>query len=165
MKSLIEKIIPEADYQHRNGFNNIPIINSLSDKDKLLLENELIEKLIYESELDLLIIETLTYLKSKKSVPLFYKLLSSQDDNLTKLIIASCIFQIDSSDKTLIDIAIESLKKIDNKNDSYYVYKLTQAFYYLTKFKSTKIKSVLKEYINHENYLISYNAKVEHQNC
>ena len=38
------------------------------------------------------------------------------------------------NDKKLIDIAIDVIKKIEQKKCSYYVQKLTSAFYYLIKF-------------------------------
>ncbi len=34
IKKLFDKIIPPSDYEHRNGFNNIPIIDKLNDSEK-----------------------------------------------------------------------------------------------------------------------------------
>jgi hypothetical protein len=73
IEKLLREIIPPADYQHRNGFNNIPLIDKLTDDEKLQLENALIRELTVDldREPDDLIIETLAYLKSQKSLCLF----------------------------------------------------------------------------------------------
>ena len=47
LDKLIDKLIPyPADYQHRNGFNNEPLIDQLNNEDRVLVEIGLIEKLI-----------------------------------------------------------------------------------------------------------------------
>ena len=73
---LINEVIPPKDYQHRNGFNNIPIIDELTANEKQLLEEALIRKLQSEAakEIDTLIVETLAYLKSVASLPILKKL-------------------------------------------------------------------------------------------
>jgi hypothetical protein len=59
----IEEIIPSNDYQHRNGFNNTPLIDKLSDIERGQLEKALIHKLLFESEkeVDNLIVETFVH--------------------------------------------------------------------------------------------------------
>lgn len=157
----IDKIIPPLDYAHRNGFSNIELINKLTNEKKGDLENILINKLkfIEDKEFDSLIVETLAYLKSKKALPILQELLIKCSNDTDKLIIASSIFEIDKSNIDMIDIAINLFKKMDNKNDAYYVYKLVSAFYYLSKFKNSKINNIIKEYTEHPEYLVSYNAK------
>lgn len=59
----------------------------------------------------------------------------------------------------MIDIAISLVRKIDNINDAYYVYKLAFTFSYLAKFEVSKINDVIKEYTKHKEYLVSYNAE------
>jgi hypothetical protein len=41
---LVNEVIPPADYSHRNGFNNIPIIKGLTETEKQLLENRFVGK-------------------------------------------------------------------------------------------------------------------------
>jgi hypothetical protein len=158
---LINEVIPPSDYHHRNGFNNIPIINKLTEKEKQILEHALIEKLLLESDRefpDTLIVETLAYLKSEKSLPLLYNLLSKNTGEAIKLIIATSIFEI-NQDVKMVDIAVSSVKQMDNKKDAYYIYRLSYAFDYLSKFKNEKTEQLIKKYTSHPEYLIAYNAK------
>lgn len=157
---ILKEIIPPSDYQHRNGFNNIPLLDKLADEEKIQLENALIDKLIFESdrEPDSLIAETLAYLKSQKSLPVLRQLLEKDLYVITELIIATSIYEI-NRDNDMIDIAINVVKKIEQKKGPYYVSKLTSAFYYLIKFNNAEINSIIEEYTNHKEYLIAYNAK------
>jgi HEAT repeat protein len=156
----IDRIIPPMDYQHRNGFNNIPIIDKLTEDEKKMLEKALIQKLQLEAEkeIDTLIIETLSYLKSVSSLPILKKLLEICNDIVIRLRIATAIFEI-SQDDEMVDIAVSSVKEMDNKRDAYYIYKLTSAFYYLAKFKNEKTNQLIKEYTSDPEYLISSNAR------
>lgn len=157
---LVNEVIPPSDYQHRNGFNNIPIIEELTENEKQLLEKALIQKLQSEAEkeIDTLIVDTLAYLKSVASLPVLKNLLEVGNDIVVRLRIATAIFEI-SQEADMVDIAVSLVKEMDNKKDAYYVYKLTSAFYYLAKFKNEKTKQLIKEYTSHPEYLISYNAK------
>lgn len=156
----IYRIIPPMDYKHRNGFSNIQLINELTSIEKENLERVLIEKIIFaDDSLDTLIVETLGYLKSEKALPILRDKLMKSTDNISKLIIASSIYDIDKKSIDMIDVAISSVNEIDNKNDVYYVYKLASVFDYLAKFRSPKINDAIREYAKHEEYLISYNAK------
>lgn len=157
---LVNEVIPPSDYQHRNGFNNIPIIDRLTDDEKQLLEKALIQKLQSEAEneIDDLIVETLAYLKSVAALSVLYNLLEISKVNIVKLEIATAIFEINQDEK-MIDIAISTFKEIDKIKDAYYVYAVSGAFNYLAKFKNEKTKQLLKEYTSHPEYLISYNAK------
>ena len=156
----VDRIIPLMDYKYRNGFSNIQLINELTDIEKENLERVLIEKIIFaDDNLDILIVETLGYLKSEKALPILRDKLMESTDNISKLIIASSIYDIDKKSIDMIDVAISSVNEIDNKNDVYYVYKLASVFDYLAEFRSPKINDVIREYAKHEEYLISYNAK------
>lgn len=157
IESLINKIIPPADYQHRNGFSNTYRIDQLNEHEKKLVEDKLIDKLLSKSE-DILVVETLAYLKSEKSLPLLYDLLSKSTGETAKLIIATSIFEI-NGDNEMIDIAIDSVKKIDSIKDAYHVYRLIPTFYYLAKFQNDKVNRIINEYSNSKEYLIAYNAK------
>ena len=157
---LVDEVIPPSDYQHRNGFNNTHIIDELTDNERQLLEKALIQKLQLEvgEEIDTLIVETLAYLKSVASLPVLKKLLEGCNDIIIRLRIATSVFEI-NQDVEMVDIAVSSVKQMDNKKDAYYIYKLTSAFYYLAKFKNEKTTHLIKEYTSHPEYLISYNAK------
>jgi hypothetical protein len=158
---LVNEVIPPSDYQHRNGFNNIPIINKLTKKEKQLLENALIEKLLLELDNkipDTLIVETLAYLKSRASLSMLKKILENCGDVMIKLKVATSIFEIDQ-DVKMVDVALNSVNQMDNKKDAYYIYKLSSAFYYLAKFKNERTKQFIEEYTSHPEYLIAYNAK------
>jgi len=157
---LIDRVIPPRDYQHRNGFNNVPIIENLAESERVLLENALLQKLQSEAqkEIDTLIVETLAFLKSVKSVSTLKSLLAQSKDAVIRLRIATAIFEI-NSDVEMVDIALSAVKQMDNERDAYYVYKLTAAFYYLAKFKNEKTEQLLKAYTGHREYLISYNAQ------
>lgn len=160
-QQIINEIIPPMDYEHRNGFNNIPLINKLTNDEKESLVKSLIKKLNEEIENkfpDTLIIETLAYLKAKSSIETLTKLLNNCKDYYIKLIIACSIYVI-NGDTKMIDIAINSVKQIDNKKNAYYVYSLSSAFYCLAKFKHEKTIKLIKQYFTHPEYLISYNAK------
>jgi hypothetical protein len=183
IEELIKKIIPQSDYQHREGFNNRPIIDELPENEKRIVEDELIRLLLNDlgEQTDPLIVETLAYLKSEKSLPVLKSLLNDQVNNITKLTIASSIFEI-SRDSEMVAIAISTFKKISQRKDQYYtnglieaffstfknisqrkdqyyIYDLIAAFYYLAKFKNPEINKILERYTNHKEYLVSYNAK------
>jgi hypothetical protein len=160
IEMLINDIIPPCDYQHRNGFNNIPIIDKLTDNERRQIEQALIDRILHNTteEIDTLIVETLAYLKSIKSIPILKNLLESTTNEVVRLKIATSIYEINQS-QDMIDIAIASFKKLDDKSDSYYVHKLTSAFFYLKKIDSPLVNNVIKEYINHKEYLVAYNAK------
>jgi hypothetical protein len=160
IKELTNRIIPPSDYQHRNGFNNIPIIDELSDDDRSDIENALIDMLFQASaeRLDILIVETLAYLKSSRSLPKLKDLLKTTiNNNIITLILATAIFEI-NGDNELIGIAVDCVKRMDNKKDSYYTYKLTDAFYCLIKFQNPLTNKIIEGYTNHKDYLVSYNA-------
>ena len=156
--SLIKKIIPyPADYSHRDGLNIELIIDNLESDEKESVEVALINLLDKHPE-DTLIVETLAYLKSVKSIPILYDLLKKCSKGVRKLKIATSIFQI-NQDTDLMDIAISETKQMDDKKDPYYIYKLTSAFYSLAKFQNENANNFIESYVTHDEHLISYNAK------
>jgi len=158
VEKLIDQIIPyPADYSHRNGFSNEHIIDKLDADEKIEVEKGLIDKLTEHPE-DILIVETLAYMKSTRSIPALRNLLANSSYDMEKLIIVSSIFEI-NHDNDMVDIAISAFRQLDNKKDAYYVYKLTGAFYHLAKFNNPTAVEIIKEYFYHKEYLVSYNAK------
>jgi hypothetical protein len=147
----ITEFIPPADYAHRNGFSNHSLIDKLDGLEKKQLEKELITLLIDEPHTDDLVVETLTYLKSTESVPLFYIALDKEMHPVAKIIIATCIYEL-NSDNGMIPIVLEAVLKTEK-------YGLILAFYYLAKFKNPGVDEFINRYINHPDFLLSYNAK------
>lgn len=151
INEMITEIIPPSDYQHRNGFSNTHLIDKLNEMEKIEVENALISLLLSNPE-DMLIVETLSYMKSEKSVPILKNILQKTQYEMSKIIISSSIFEI-NWDKEMIDIAINSFKKLPN------IYYLIDSFYYLIKFKNPEINKIIEEYTTHKEDLVSYNAK------
>ena len=123
IEKIIGEIIPPMDYSHRNGFNNIPIIDKLTNNEKKQVENILVNMLSNQAykekaykEIDTLIVETLSYLKSLKALPVLKYLLENCFYEIVKLCIATSIFEI-NHDNDMVDIAVTSFKKIDNNQD------------------------------------------------
>jgi hypothetical protein len=160
LEKLVKEIIPPADYQHRNGFQNESIIDKLTPYEKRLVEDELICLLLNQTGkyIDTLITKTLAYLKSDKSLPILKNLLQSEVSDIDKLIIAESIFEI-NGEIEMTNVAISSFRKISQRTDSYYIYDLISAFYYLAKFKNPEINKVIEGYTDHKEYLVSYNSK------
>ena len=98
--------------ENRDGFNNEPLIDNLTIDERDQVENQLIDKLSIKSA-DLLIVETLGYMKSKKSYKKLYNLLTQEKDPGNKIIIASSIYQIDPDEK-LIDISLTACSSLTN---------------------------------------------------
>ena len=151
IRELIDKIIPPADYQHRNGFSNDNIIDKLSDEDKNNVEIELIN-LLSNYNGDVLIVETLAYMNSHKSLDCLYKILNSVNTASDKIIIASSIYKI-SQDKAMVEIALNAIKTITDK------YSLISLFYYLTNMQSNVLNEYIAQFKSDSDYLLSYNAK------
>lgn len=153
MKKLIDKIIPPNEYKFRNGFTNHYIINSLDNDEKVEIEKELLELLKKKLNEDLLIIETLSYLKSRDSLYLLSNIQKIEDNPLNKIILSNCIYAI-NGDTNMIDDSYEAFQKINND------YEKITAFYYLKQFNVEKTNDIIKKYFTNENYLLAYNARL-----
>jgi hypothetical protein len=153
---LLGEIIPPADYSHRNGFNNTNLINQLNEYEWEQVEDALINKLLDKT--DLLVVETLGYMKSEKSLSVLYNLLEKTSDEMEKLVIATSIFEI-NKDNRLIDIGMKAFKRLSTKSSIYTKDSITSAFFYLIKFEDAEVNNLIKTYTEHSDYLVSYNAK------
>lgn len=151
INKLIEEIIPPADYQHRNGFSNESIILSLSEQEKLEVEDRLIKMLSNSN--DELIGETLVILKSKKALPILNDKLSKAKKPSLKIIWASYINEIEGGSDQMKNIAFEELKKVSGS------YTLIEVFYYASRFNDSRINNEIRKFINHKDYLVAYNAR------
>ena len=150
INKIVSEIIPPEDYQHRNGFSNEHLIDKLSDVEKIKIETELINMLLKKS--DMLVVETLAYMRSDKSLPVLYELLEILKEEMAKIITATSIFEI-NKDQEMIEIAKASFKTIKDK------FQLITAFRYLVRFHDSEISKLIQEYTTNSDYLISYNAK------
>lgn len=151
IKELYNEIIPPDNYESRRDFNNEYIIDRLNFNEKSEIEEMLLENLI--NNYDLLIIETLAYLKSKKSVNVIEKKLTEATNLFDKIVIAWCLFSLDKDKDKMINIAYDSFLKVEND------YTKTYLFYYLVKFNNSKLNSLVESYTNSKNILLSHNSK------
>lgn len=163
IENLINLIIPPRNYASRNGFDNIPILKKIPAAEKNQVEDYLINMLLSDEKLrkddvDMLIVDTLAYLKSKKAVNILNQMLLDAKTPILKLKIAACIFEI-SPQPRMIEIAVNAVSLIDDKKDAYYSFKLIDAFYYLKKFNHAETKKIIESYLSHADSNISYNAK------
>ncbi len=148
---LISRIIPPNDYLHREGFANTDLIDKLSTIERKYVEDTLITMLKLSD--DLLIVETLAYLKSKKSVPILYKMLfENSSSEISKIVIAAAIYAI-NIDENMINIVIEHFNTLKSK------YSIIPAFNYLKKLNTQKTDDLIRKFTNSSDFLIAYNAK------
>ena len=154
---LIMEIIPPADYHHRNGFTNTSIIDALDGAEKQAVENRLINLLAIKS--DMLIVETLGYMKSQNAVNHLTVMLNEAHDAVDRLILASSIFKI-TADKSICEIALDASSSIDNNYPTvvHYEYTLMAMFYYMASFHDSRIDNIIRKYIKNKDLLLSYNA-------
>ncbi len=152
IKFLITKIIPPEDYQHRNGFGNEHIIDSLSENEKHEVEQELIRLLKTSS--DSLIAETLAYLKSKDSLPILKAKLNTAVNPIDRIYLAKSIFKINKDDLKMKDIAFEEFQKIKGE------FNLIGVFHLVIHFQDERINSILKNFVDDRRYLVAYNARI-----
>jgi hypothetical protein len=151
INQLLKEIIPPADYQHRNGFNNEHIILSLSEIEKVEVEQNLIEML--KKNDDTLIGETLAIMKSENSLQSLKKKLELTKNASAKIIWASFINEIKGGDEEMKNIALNEFGNVTEK------YTLISTFHYLSSLNDPRIKEKILTYINHKDYLIAYNAR------
>ena len=151
IEHLIQELIPPNDYQNRNGFSNEHIVLSLTEKEKVEVERNLIE--ILEKKEDDLIGETLTLMKSTKSLPTLQKRLDLTKSPTMKIVWASYINEIKNGDERMKEIALNEMDKISEK------YTRIGIFHHLAKFRDYRINDKIRNFINHEDYLTAFNAR------
>ena len=151
INQLLKEIIPPSDYQHRNGFSNEHIILSLSEAEKMKVEQSLIEML--NNNGDTLIGETLAIIKSKKSLQALKRRLELTKNSSSKIMWASFINEIKGGDEEMKKIALSEFENVTEK------YTKILIFHYLSRFKDARIKEKIQSYINDTDYLIAYNAR------
>lgn len=151
INQLLKEIIPPSDYQHRNGFSSEHIILSLSEAEKVEVEQSLIEML--KKNDDILIGETLVIMKSENSLQALKRRLELTKNASSKIMWASFINEIKGGDEEMKNIALNEFENVTEK------YTKILIFHYLSRFKDTRIKEKIKSYINDKDYLIAYNAR------
>jgi hypothetical protein len=148
---LLKELIPPSDYQHRNGFSNEHIVLSLTESEKTEVERSLIKML--EKKDDDLIGETLAIMKSTKSLPILQNRLGLAKRPMSKIIWASFINEIKGGDE---EMKLIVLKEMDNVTEKY---SRTSMFHYLSRFSDSRINEKIRDFINHKDYLVAYNAR------
>lgn len=149
---LLKQIIPLAKYEYREGFSNHKIVDTLNEIERADIESKLINLLQSSKEVDNLIVDTLAYMKSKNSLVTLKSLIKKQLPVIETLSIACAIYEIDN-DESMIDLAIKNFEKITDN------YTIMASFYYLFKFNNDRLDNIIKKFLNHKDYLVSYNAK------
>lgn len=153
---LMTEIIPPSNYRHREGFSNRDIIDGLTDPDRAMVERALIEALPVSN--DLLIIETLAYMKSTACLPMLYQLIDRASNESQVIIIASSLYSI-NHDARMIETAVDAFKRMEARGPSYMKYRVLPLFYYLRSFRSTTTDAILERYASSTEYLWAYNAR------
>ena len=100
----------------------------------------------------------IAYLNSKDSIGLLREILDGCNIPSIQLVVATSIFEI-SHDDIMIEYAINAVKKMDNKDDSYRKFRLINSFFYLAKFNNKRTEDLIKSFVADVDFLISYNAK------
>lgn len=148
---LIATIIPPNDYQHRNGFSCVPVIASLSDDERPLVEQKLLEML--EKSSDTLIGEALVSLGCTDAAGLFYRKISTETTPMQKIIWASYINQLKGYDDELKTLVLQEFDKVSD------TYSILPAFHLLARFGDADIDDRIRQYTDSKEYLIAYNAR------
>jgi hypothetical protein len=156
----LDDIIPPATYAHREGFTNEALVDALVDAlsaaERRALEQALIARL-HAGTTDLLVVETLAYLRSHAAVPGMQAFLKRCPEPVTRLGAAATLYRF-TGDRTLLDVAMEAFRGVEARQDAYRVYALLPCFYYLNSFAGPEVDAVLEAYTHHANYLVSHNA-------
>ena len=150
IEKIIAKIIPPDGYHHREGFDNKRLIDELDNTERELVEKILIGKLL--STVDMLVVETLGYMKSINAIPALVNLLNQSSDETHRLIIACSIFEI-NRDQEMVTVCVKAFQSFVDK------YQKIPGFYFLRKLRNDTADSIIEEYTKHSDYLLSYNAK------
>ncbi len=148
----INIFIPPINLLDREGFSNTGLIDKLDEIEKQALEEELIFRLQNDTIPDIMMIEALAYLKSVKSIPLMMNVLNNTSNLVSKIRIAFSIYRLNKNHE-FIHIALNALQMFDD------YYTLILSFYYAAKFNDKKINDYIRSYINHPDFLVSYNAR------
>lgn len=155
IEALIKEIVPPATHAYRNGFSNETIIAKLTAQERPLVEERLLQML--EKSYDNLIAEALIYLKSTAALPILYKWLDKSWWASTRLEIAAYIFTL-NKDLAMIYRAVTEFEKIE-KSLIFKNYALIDAFYHLKVFNDELTKDCIRQYVDHKDFLVAYNAK------
>ena len=152
----IAKIIPPARREYREGFNNRTLVDQLGTSERIELEEELIglltRRIVQKDELDNLIVDTLAYMQSQKSLPVLYKALQHYENPCSKIIIASIIYEL-CVDVSMIPIVLDTMKQVEN------TFALIICLLYLRKFSNSKdVTNILEKYALSNDFLVRINA-------
>src|ERR1700733_2114855 len=116
------------------------MVDELDIHEKKEIEDLLIKKL-YDDPGDTLIIETLSYMGSEKAMPTIRASLENCENSVQKIIIAVSIYKV-NHENNMIDIAIDSFKRLYDRID------LITVFSYLKEFNDRRVNDIIKRYID-----------------
>jgi hypothetical protein len=125
----------------------LDLLDNLSAEDKRIAEKELIN---VASLNDTWPIIGLGHIKSIDSLPILYKLLSKSKKQI-KITLAHSIFQICGD----IEMINHVLTEIPNVTDKF---EIIDILYMLPDFRDIRIDKILRDFCDHKEYLIAYNA-------
>jgi len=152
IKAKLKEIIPAVDRDHREGFTNEKLIDNLTYDERLSVEQGLID-MIYESPSDILIVKTLSYMKTHSAIPAFIYALNNNQIPVQRIIIALCIYKL-NNDQHMIDVALENFNGMVSSK-----YDLVLAFDYLVAFHDKGLDEKVRTFTNDPDYIVAYNAK------
>jgi hypothetical protein len=148
---FIETFLPPQTFQHRKDGPYLDQIDNLSSSEKKEFEENLIER-NRSGNFDSWVVEGLAYLKSSNSLPSLHDLLNKTTEKAPRIIIASSIYTI-SPDASMCDLILNESKLITDK------YALIGLFYFMAKVNDPRINEFIRQFRDHPDFLLSYNAK------
>ena len=152
----LHHIIPPSDHAHRNGFTNEPLLDALGRSERRALEQALVADLQAGST-DLLVVETLAYLRAQSAVPAVRAFIGRCPDPTTRLGATAACYRL-TQDHGLLVPALNDFRALEARTDAYRVYAMISGLYYLAEFEGPEVDRVLETYARHSEYLLKYNA-------
>ena len=147
----INEFIPLDNYSYREGFSNEHLVDQLNLQDREELESELIKLLQAKPYTDTLIVTTLSYLKSEKSLPLLYAALKKAENYAQDIIIGTSIYEI-NGDPAMITAVLDSFYKVGYPHYGSF-------FLFLKKLPANAVNGIIDKFTLDSDYLTSHNAK------
>jgi hypothetical protein len=134
-------------WEQRKDGVPLNLLDNLSDEEKPIAEKELINVLSLKDTWPII---GLGHIKSIDSLPILYKLFSKSKKHI-KIILAHSIFRICGDIEMIKQVLIE-IPKVTN------TYEIIDILYILPDFGDERINKILKDFCDHKEYLIAYNA-------
>jgi hypothetical protein len=152
MKELIKQIIPPKTRECREGFSNKMLIDQLSEDDRYNIKKELIALLIASEDTDLLVVETLVYLRCQEALRYFHLMLSKNPSPITFFGLALAIYQL-SNDDNVINIMENKMLGLTEQ------YQIVTGLNYLAQIRDSRVVQILNRYANSDSTIVAGVAK------